>query len=93
VWGQPDAFLALDPPGPDDVAWRGVSTLTQRDVAAGGPDPRTDRLLTDLSPATDAGLPCLLGPLTTGNGTVWVANPDPAGWDHRADTERAHRFV
>jgi uncharacterized protein (TIGR03089 family) len=93
VWGQPDAFLALDPPGPDDVAWRGASILTQRNVAAGGPDPRTDRLLTDLSPSTDAGLPCLLGPLTTGSGTVWVANPDPDGWDHRATTERAHRFV
>jgi uncharacterized protein (TIGR03089 family) len=93
VWGQPDAFLALDPPGPDDVAWRGSSTLSQRHVAAGGPDPRTERLLTDRSPATDAGLPCLLGPLATGNGTVWVANPDPAGWDHRAVTERAHRFV
>jgi uncharacterized protein (TIGR03089 family) len=94
VWGQPDSFVALDPPGPEDVAWRGASTLTQADVAGGGRPPAVgDRLLTDLSPATEAGLPCLLGPLATGNGTVWVANPDPAGWDHRATTERAHRFV
>jgi uncharacterized protein (TIGR03089 family) len=89
VWGQPDAFLALDPPGPDDVAWRGVTTLTQRAVAAGGPDAVTGRLLTDLSPATDAGLPLLLGPLTTGDGTVWVANPDPDGRVHRARVEHA----
>jgi uncharacterized protein (TIGR03089 family) len=93
VWGQPDAFVAVDPPAPDDVAWRGAGTLTQADVAAGGPDPASGRLLTGLSPATDAGLPCLLGPLASGHGTVWVANPDPDGWDHRAATERAHRFV
>ena len=96
VWGQPDAFHPLDPPEPDDVAWRGATTLTQADLAGGGgSEPRTagDRLLTDLAPSSDAGLPCLLGPLLAGGGTVWVAHPDPDGWDHRAASERAHRFV
>lgn len=96
VWGQPDAFLPLEPPEPDDVAWSGSTTLTQADVAVGAGaeswDPGT-RLVTDLSPVTDAGLPAFLGPLVAGGGTVWVANPDPDGWSHRAEIERAHRFV
>ena len=96
VWGQPDSFLPLDPPAPDDVAWRGDQLLTQADVAVGAGaeswEPGT-RLLTDLSPVSDAGLAGFIGPLVAQGGTVWVANPDPEGWDHRASVERAHRFV
>jgi uncharacterized protein (TIGR03089 family) len=99
VWGQPDSFLPLDPPAPDDVAWRGDRVLTQAEVAVGAVgstaesgEPGT-RLLTDLSPASEAGLPAFLRPLVARGGTVWVANADPESWDHRAEVERAHRFV
>ncbi len=96
VWGQPDSFLAMDPVGPDDLAWSGAtpsSRATQADLVAPGTAEPGVRLLTDLSPATDAGLPAFLDPLVAGGSTVWVANPDPDGWDHRAQVERAHRFV
>ena len=45
---------------PVPTTWPGAARSTAdpgRLVAAAGPDPRTDRLLTDLSPATDAGPP------------------------------------
>jgi uncharacterized protein (TIGR03089 family) len=92
VWGQPDAFFAEDPPDAADEGWRGAVALTQGDLAVGGgsDDATTgSRLLTDLSPASDEGLPCFLGPLAAAGGTVWVAHPDPDGWDRRAASEHA----
>ena len=94
VWGQPDAFLALDPPAATDVAWRGTSTRTHADLlttAASG-DRWTaagTRLLTDLAATSEEGLDAFLAPLAAGGGTVWVAHPDPDGWEHRAETEQA----
>ncbi|MDX6325956.1 MAG: hypothetical protein QOK15_2310 [Nocardioidaceae bacterium] len=94
VWGQPDAFLALDEPEPDDPAW--VSSdrrATQAElVAASGSGPWSapgTRLLTDALPGSWAGVEALLGPLLAGGGTVWVTNPDPRAWDHRARAEQA----
>jgi uncharacterized protein (TIGR03089 family) len=94
VWGQPDSFVAVDPPGPEDLAWvDGDEALSQSEVlsrAAGSAwSAPQSRLLTDLAPVTPRGLEAFLAPLVGGGGTVWVANPDPAGWEHRQETERA----
>jgi uncharacterized protein (TIGR03089 family) len=94
VLGQPDAFTAYDPPAGGDVAWTdGAGSLTHEQVLAeaAGSSVLTagGRLLTDLNPCTREGLVTLTAPLLTGGGTVWVRHPDPAGWAHRRDTERA----
>lgn len=94
VLGQPDVFVAFDPPVPEDRGWHDRSwTATQGEllteasrstvVARGG------RLLTDVNPCTRAGLPTLLAPLVQGASTVWVRHPDEAAWVARADQERA----
>lgn len=92
VWGQPDAFVAYDPPTPDDPAWRGTSTRTQTELlasAAGHPwGTAGTRLLTDAAPSSEVGVDAFVGPLLAGGGTVWVTNPDPDGWEHRAGTEQ-----
>jgi len=93
VLGQPDDFIAYDPPRGADEAWRGERSRTQQDllgdargasvVGPGG------RLLTDLNPCTEGGLATLVGPLVLGGSAVWVRHPDDAAWQHRADSERA----
>jgi len=94
VWGQPDAFAAYDQPTGADPAWQSSgTTLTQRELlseAGSGPGatPGT-RLLTPVNPCTRDGLVGVLGPLAAGGGTVWVRNPDPARWAHKAEVERA----
>lgn len=94
VWAQPDVFVALDEPDGDDLAWLSPEgDLTQAELVAragSGPwgAPGT-RLLTDACPATSVGVQQLVGPLLAGGGTVWVAAPDPAGWEARAASERA----
>lgn len=93
VWGQPDAFVAYDPPAPQDPAWFGTATRTQAELlteAGNGPwSAAGTRLVTDLAPTSEPGLDAFLGPLLAGGGTVWVTNPDQDGWDHRAETEQA----
>lgn len=92
VLGQPDHYVALDPPTGDDVAWldeRGTITQAQL-VAAGGADDLTGRggrLLTDVNPACRAGLRTLLAPLARGGSTVWVRHPDEARWSEHARAE------
>lgn len=94
VWGQPDAFFAVDPPGPQDLAWADADgTLTQSellDEARRGPyaEPGS-RLLTDANPCSRSGLGTLVAPLAAGGGTVWVRHARPDGWEERARTERA----
>lgn len=92
VWGQPDAFVAHDPPQPEDPAWvDDAGRLTQADVVRlvtdGGAGEGAVRLLTDRDPLSRDGLAALVEPLRTGGGTVWVANPAPDGWDARAAAE------
>lgn len=90
VLGQPDSFVAYDPPAADDVAWVDPSgELTQGgllDEAGQGVD---GRLLTDVNPCTRPGLTTLLAPLAHGGGTVWVRHPEESAWSRRHDAERA----
>lgn len=92
VLGQPDAFAALDPPEPGDTAWHDAGgTLSQAEVCAldlAGL-PQGGRVLTDLAPTSREGLATLSATLRGGGGAVWVRRPDPAGWAHRAEVERA----
>jgi uncharacterized protein (TIGR03089 family) len=94
VLAQPDVFTALDEPGGEDVAWRDAAgTATQADLLADAQEHPLaapgERLLTDLCPCSRAGAAALLSPLLGGGGTVWVRNPDAAGWSARARQERA----
>ena len=92
VWGQPDAFVAYDPPEAADTAWLGATAPIQAQLlteAAAHPwgAPGT-RLLTDVPSVSEDGLLAFLGPLLGGGGTVWVAHPDPDVWDRRAEIEQ-----
>ncbi len=93
VWGQPDLFVAADEPAAEDLAWFSDAARdtqgTLLDAAVRGPwsGPGT-RLLTDANPCSAPGLGCLLGPLTSGGGTVWVSRPESTRWDARAATEQ-----
>ena len=94
VLAQPDSFVPFDPPDAEDLAWlEEDASPTQRELLeAAAARPLVEpggRLLTDVNPCTAAGSPTLLSPLAQGGGTVWVANPDPAGWDRRSAEERA----
>jgi len=93
VLGQPDTFIAQDPPDAQDPAWAGSGAeLTQADLLGLAEDPPWDagaRLVTDVSPTTRPGLVTLLGPLLAGGGTVWVRHPEERGWERRYDAERA----
>jgi uncharacterized protein (TIGR03089 family) len=92
VLAQPDVFMADDPPQPDDVGWCDADgSLTQRELmsgAAGLPVGAQGRLLTDVGPATRAGLGTLLGPVALDAGVVWVRHPDPERWRDRGEQER-----
>jgi uncharacterized protein (TIGR03089 family) len=94
VLGQPDAFLPLDPPTPEDAAWRVTDGVrSQADLlaeAASAPCvEHGGRLLTDLNPCSADGLATLLSPLLETAGTVWVRHPDEDGWQRRYAEERA----
>jgi uncharacterized protein (TIGR03089 family) len=94
VLAQPDAFVAGDPPGPSDPAWRdGSGTSTQADVLAAatrsslvGPE---GRLLTDVNPCTREGLDTLVAAVVHQASTVWVRHPDESAWQARVVQERA----
>lgn len=93
VLAQPDAFTAIDPPRPDDPAWRDAGGSIDQAVLvqAAGSAPVLSpggRLLTDVNPCTRRGLETLTAPLLRGGGTVWVRHADEASWPARADQER-----
>lgn len=96
VWGQPDEFWPDEPVQAEDLAWsEPPETRTQAELVAAAEgstlnDPAV-RLLTDANPISKIGVQALLAPLLAGSGTVWVRNPDPAAWAHRAEVERATR--
>ncbi|WP_188780750.1 TIGR03089 family protein [Marmoricola endophyticus] len=89
LWpGQPDSFLGL-PAGPDAVAYDGAGWAE----LSGAAGTSADRVLTDLNPVTPDGAHLLVASLAGPGSVVWVADADPAGWDHRASVEQATRQV
>ncbi len=94
VWGQPDAFLALDPPTPDQEAWQDEDgSVPQSDLTALAIDPTFSvsgaRIITDQRPTTRLGIAAFVGPLTAGGGTVWVRNAAQDAWAARSEAEQA----
>jgi len=97
LWpGQSDVFVAVVPPTPDTVAWvasgpdeeaRRHSDLLESaalgDVSAGV------RLLTDVHPASEHGVPAFLGPLVHDGSLVLVRPPSDTDWTARREAERA----
>jgi uncharacterized protein (TIGR03089 family) len=94
VLAQPDVFVPLDPPGPDDGAWLDETvgrTQSALLAEAAGSSLLEDggRLVTDVNPCSGRGLATLLAPLLRSGGAVWVAHPDESRWQARRAEERA----
>jgi uncharacterized protein (TIGR03089 family) len=94
LWpGQSDVFVSVTPPSPDTVAWvSGDRPLPQAQLleAAATTDLGSGvRLLTDLHPAADAGVPAFLAPVAQGGSLVLVRNAAEDGWPARQRDERA----
>jgi uncharacterized protein (TIGR03089 family) len=98
LWpGQSDVFAPLDPPTPDTLAWLlPGDTRTQADLleaaAVAGYEPGV-RLLTDIHPASDHGVPGFLGPLVRQGSLVLLREPQENTWPARLDDERATAVV
>ncbi len=89
VWGQPDAFVPVDPPDPGDVAWRAPTVaLSQRELLTDARWP-PERTLTDVNPCTAGGAGALTRPGLLGGGVVWVRHPEPDRWEGHRASERA----
>jgi uncharacterized protein (TIGR03089 family) len=90
VWSQPDAWVAFDPPGPQDLAV-GDTTHEELWAAAAAGDVPADgvRVLTEENPASPSGLPSFTEPLVRGGSLVLVAHADPRRLDATYAAERA----
>ncbi len=90
VWGQPDAFTAWDPPGPDDEALPGVTQgELWRTAAAGSLLTDGGRLLTEANPASPPGIASFVEPLVRGGSLVLVSHADPGRLEATYAAERA----
>jgi uncharacterized protein (TIGR03089 family) len=94
LWpGQSDVFVSVSPPSPDTVAWLDGDRPTPQaelleSAATADLEPGV-RLLTDLHPATDAGVRTFLAPLAQDGSLVLVRNPAEGSWPARQRDERA----
>jgi uncharacterized protein (TIGR03089 family) len=93
LWpAQSDVFIGLGPPSPDSVAWLTVERpRTQSELIEAAVALRQEagvRLLTDLHPASQAGVPAFLGPLVSGGSVVYLRNAADASWSARGVEER-----
>ncbi len=93
LWpAQSDVFIGLGPPSPDTVAWLSVERpRTQSEVLEAAFAVRYEpgvRLLTDVHPAAQAGVPALLAPWVSGGSVVLLQNATAASWSARRVDER-----
>jgi uncharacterized protein (TIGR03089 family) len=93
LWpGQSDVFIGLGPPSPDTVAWlTRERPRTQSEVleaATAVHHERGVRLLTDVHPASQAGVPAFLAPLVSGGSVVLLRHAADASWSARHRDER-----
>ncbi|KQW49412.1 hypothetical protein ASC77_12140 [Nocardioides sp. Root1257] len=94
VWSQPDAFIAYDPPGPDDAATAGslgdrTQGETWRAAAAGSLLTDGGRLLSEANPASPPGLASFTEPLARGGSLVLVVHSEPERLTSTYVAERA----
>jgi len=94
VWSQPDAFVALDPPGPGDPAIEtDAGTVSHAELweaaTAGSLLADGGRLLSGANPASPSGLATFTEPLAKSGSVVLLARPDPARVQQTYDAERA----
>jgi uncharacterized protein (TIGR03089 family) len=94
IWSQPDSFVALDPPQPDDPALvleeRPLSHRSLWEAAAvGSLIADGGRLLTEANPASPPGLATFVEPLARGGSVVLVCHAGPARLDAIAAAELA----
>jgi uncharacterized protein (TIGR03089 family) len=94
LWpGQSDVFVPLALPTPDTPAWLEAgkahtqAQLLEEATGAGYPD--GVRLLTDVHPASERGVPAFLGPLLSSGSLVLLRHPSDATWPARSEDERA----
>lgn len=92
LWpGQSDVFVPVMPPSPDTRAWTGApgdGTQAELLEAASLACPAAERLLTDVHPAHERGVPAFLGPLVSGGSLVLLRSPAPESWSARSQDER-----
>lgn len=93
VWGQPDAFVPWDPPGPDDLATTAAyGSLTQgriwESAAAGSLVTDGGRLLSEANPASPPGIASFTEPLARGGSLVLVTRAGPGRLEAIAASER-----
>jgi uncharacterized protein (TIGR03089 family) len=94
LWpGQSDAFVPFTAATPDTPAWRdqddGRTHAELLEAATVAGYPPGVRLLTDVHPAADHGVPAFLGPLLSGGSLVLLRDPQESTWPARAEDERA----
>ena len=92
LWpGQSDVFAAVVPPTPHTRAWAAPdadSSQAELLEAAAHACPSPQRLLTDVHPAHERGIPAFLGPLVSGGSLVLLRSPAPEIWSARSQDER-----
>lgn len=89
VWSQPDAFVDLDPPGPDDLALAGETQAGLWASAAATTRIRPgDRVLCTANPASADGVAGFVEPLLLDGSVVLVAGDGQDGLEELARTER-----
>ena len=94
LWpGQSDVFVAATAPTPDTVAWHSVSGPVSHADLLGAADREQQadgvRLLTNVHPAREHGVPAFLAPLTRGGSLVLLRQPTEEAWAARQREERA----
>jgi len=94
LWpGQSDVFIGAIQPSPDTVAWVSADRpRTQSELLETAAFTHLDagvRLLTDVHPATGAGVPVFLSPIVQGGSVVLLRHPTNATWPARREEERA----
>ncbi|MFN8193590.1 MAG: TIGR03089 family protein [Nocardioidaceae bacterium] len=94
VWGQPDAFVAPDPPLPADPAVAGTSHAELWSAARSGSLLADGgRLLSTANPCSPTGLATFTQPLALGGSLVLAVHADEARLAAIGDAERATSFA
>jgi uncharacterized protein (TIGR03089 family) len=89
--GQSDVFAPVQAPTPETPAWVGPD-LSHGDLLQRADEadlPAGSRVLTDVHPAADAGVPAFLAPMVRAGSVVLVRDPDEERWPARHRDERA----